>query len=166
VQRAAQEHGVRVHALEASIENLRASIEEYRALFRPQQLDVIHERRQTAIDAMRAFAEFEPRLAGSLVFGDGPLDRVRLMLSAETPEQVLLHLNDQHIPWHEGEVNLQFAGNQRATRPAFRFMAGDVTIELVVLKPADRSNPPREPIGGAPLRLLDVDQVTALIADD
>ena len=155
-----------MHALEPSIAKLRASINEYRALFRPQQLDVIHERRQTAIDAMRAFAEFEPRLAGSLVFADGPLDRVRLMLSAETPEQVLLHLNDRHIPWHEGEVNLLFAGNQRATRPAFRFMAGDVTIELVVLSPADRSNPPREPLGGAPLRLLDVDQVAALIAGD
>lgn len=157
---------MRVQALEPSIAELRTSIDEYRSLFRPQQLDVIRERRKTAIDAMRAFAEFEPRLTGSLVFGDGPLDRVRLMVSAETPEQVLLNLNDQHIPWQEGEANLLFAGNQRANRPAFRFMAGEATIELVVLTPADRSNPPREPVGGSPLPLLDIDEVVALVAED
>lgn len=166
VQRAAQEHGIRVNALAASLAELRAAINEYRELFRPQQLTTLRERRQTAMDAMRSFAAFEPRLSGSLVFGDGPLDRVRLMLVADTPEQVLLHLSDQRIPWQEGEVGLVFAGNRRATRPAFRFLAGEVTIELVVLSPADRSDPPREPVGGSPLALLDVDEVTALVAED
>ena len=166
MQRAAQEHGIRVNTLASSLPELRAAICEYRELFRPQQLSVLRDRRRTALDAMRAFAVFEPRLAGSLVFGDGALDRVRLMLYADTPEQVLLSLSDQRIPWQEGEVSLLLAGRQRATRPAFRFMAGEVAIELVVLDPADRSNPPREPLGGAPLRLLDVDEVAALVADE
>lgn len=166
MQRAAKEHGVRVNTLASSLPELRAAISEHRALFRPQQLTVLRERRRTALDAMRAFAAFEPRLAGSLVFGDGPVDRVRLMLYADTPEQVLLSLNDQRIPFQEGEASLLLAGRQRVSRPAFHFVAGDVAIELVVLIPADRSNPPREPLGGAPLRLLDVDEVAALVAGD
>ena len=88
------------------------------------------------------------------------------MLFADTPEQVLLSLSDQRIPWQEGEVSLLLAGRQRAARPAFRFMAGEVAIELIVLDPADRSNPPREPFGGAPMRLLDIEEVAALVAGD
>ncbi len=166
MQRAAQEHGIRVNTLSSSLPELRATISEYRELFRPQQLAVLRSHRRTALDAMRALAAFDPHLAGSLVFGDGSLDRVRLMLFADTPEQVLLSLSDQRIPWQEGEVGLQLAGRQRANRPAFRFMAGEVAIELVVLDPSDRSNPPREPLGGAPLRLLGIDEVAALVAGD
>ncbi len=166
MQRAAQEHGIRVNTLASSLPELRAAISEHRELFRPQQLTVLRDRRRTALDAMEAFAAFDPRLTGSLVFGDGSLDRVRLMLYADTPEQVLLSLSDQRIPWQEGEVSLLLAGRQRVTRPAFRFIAGEATIELVVLSPADRSNPPREPIGGAPSGLLDVDEVATLVAGD
>lgn len=88
----------------ASPEQLRTAVDEYRRLFRPQQLNQLHACRRLALDAMCDLAAFEPQLAGSLVHGDGPLDRIRLLLRADTPEQVIMHLDDRHIPWRTAEA--------------------------------------------------------------
>lgn len=163
LQRAARELGLHTPPADTPIDMLRAAVDEYRALFRPQQLQSLERRRRLALDAMQTFTDFRPRLSGSLVHGDGPLDRVRLMLDADTPEQVIMALSDQGIPWQEGEATLVFAGGRRDARPALRFMAGDTSIELVVLAPADRSNPPRDPLDGTPLAALDADQLRSAI---
>lgn len=166
LQRAARESGQRVDRIDLPLAALRTAIGDYRKLFRPEQQGVLNRQRRLALEAMKSFANFSPRLTGALVHGDGPLDSIRLMLNADTPEQVLMALSDRHIPWREAEVALSFAGARRDVRPAFRFLAGDTTVELIVLSPVDRSNPPRDPLDGGPLTLLDVDQLRALIDSD
>lgn len=163
LQRAAQEAGLSAQRVDVPAAELRAAVDEYRGLFRPQQLQRLDQQRRMALDAMQTFAELQPRLSGSLVHGDGPLDRIRLIVEADTPEQVLLLLSDRRIPWQEDEVSLQFAGNRRDPRPLFRFVAGDAQLELVVLGRTDRSNPPRDPLDKGPLAMLNADQLRALI---
>ncbi len=163
LQRAAQEHGMQAGRLDASVHTLREAVNDYRALFRPDQLQQLHAQRRLALQAMRSFDAFRPRLAGTLVHGDGRLDRIRLLLESDSPEPVIYRLSDLHIPWHEGDATLVFAGGQRATRPAFHFVAGDAQVELIVLRTADRSNPPRDVLGGGPLPTLDIDELQALL---
>ena len=112
---------------------------------------------------MRSFAEFKPKLTGALVQGDGPLDRIRLLLFADPPEQIILHLSDRGMPWQSADVTMHFSGDRRVAQPAMRFIAGDSTIELVVLDPKTHSDPPRDAISGAKLKTLDTDQLSELL---
>ena len=109
----------------APMNELRAAIDEYRTLFKPRQLKQLLQQRRLAREAMGEFAAFRPRIFGDLVHGDGPLDRIRLMLIADTPEQVMHHLSDRHIPWQDGEAMLNYSGRRRVARPCLRFLAGE-----------------------------------------
>lgn len=163
LRRAARDLGLRPQETPPTRLALQAAVREYRELFYPEQIGLLARRRVLALEAMERLAEFRPRLAGALVDGDGPLDRVRLLVEADHPERVILHLRDRHIPWHEDEVVLQFSRGRRQSRPALKFVAGDATIELIVLDSSHRSDPPRDPIGGGPLATLSTGELRALI---
>lgn len=144
---------------------LRTAIHDYRSLFKPGQLTQLQRQRQLAREAMREFSAFRPRLFGDLLHGDGPLDRIRLMLTADPPEQVMLHLADRHIPWRDGEILLSYSGRRRAARPSLRFLAGESKVELVILEQRSHSDPPRDPLSGGPMEMLGIEQLDALIAN-
>lgn len=107
--------------------------------------------RRIALDVMTVLAEFDPHLAGSLAAGIADAhSRIVLRLYADAPEHVVFRLLDRRIDWQEAERRLVFGAGRREARPAFRFRAGEVEVELVVLHPADRSDPPRDPATGRP----------------
>ena len=76
----------------------------------------------------------------------------------------MLHLSDRHIPWQDAEVVLHYSGGRRIARPALRFLAGETTVELVILDRQSRSDPPRDAITGGRLEMLDAAEVGALAA--
>lgn len=164
LRRAARERGISLQQARPPTAALQAAIRDYRELFRPQQSKDLQAQRQLALHAMQTFAEFRPHLVGAPIHGDGPLDRVRLLLFADTPEQVMLHLSDRHIPWQDAEVVLHYSGGRRIARPALRFLAGETTVELVILDRQSRSDPPRDAITGGRLEMLDAAEVGALAA--
>jgi hypothetical protein len=165
LHRAAQETGARLRGGDVDLEALRTQINEYRALFRPAQLAVLRANRTLALEAMRSLQEFDPRLFGSLVHGDGPLDTIRLILTADTPESVMLALSDRHIPWREDETALMLSSEGSEVRPSLRFQAGDAEVELVIVSERDRRRAPRDLLGRQPMRLLTATQLQALIAE-
>lgn len=161
--RAAREHGTDLRHHGPTREELYRAVNEYRALFRPDQLTVLDTQRRLALQAMRSLTDFEPRLVGGLVHGAGRLDCIRLLLSADSPEQVLMQLQDRRIPWEASEVTLRYAGNRRRECPAVRFMAGDTRVEAVILDRRSPSDPPRDSIDGGPLETMNPAQLEALI---
>lgn len=163
VQRLAREAGLRPQHLAVKPGQLRAAIDDYRRLFHPQQLATLNANRRLALDAMRDLADFEPRLAGPLLYGDGPLQHIRLLLRADSPEQVIMHLQDRHIPWQSGEVTLLYSGDRRVVHPALRFVAGDARVELVILETDRHSDPARDPLGGSSLQTLDAAGLARLL---
>lgn len=163
LKRAAHMRGINLQQARPTIEAMRAAIGDYRELFRPQQSRLLQQQRELALQAMLAFTQFQPKLIGALVHGDGPLDAIRLLLFADTAEQVIVHLSDRHIPWQEAEVTLHYSGGRRVGRPALRFRAGEASIELIVLGLRSHSDPPRDPITGGRLETLSVDELNALI---
>lgn len=143
---------------------IEAALREHQALFRAtsQPLELARLRR-LALEAMRDLASFQPRLVGAVAKGLADAhSAVRLLLTADTPEQVALALEERRIPWRSAEVTLLFSRNRRETRPAFRFQAGETPVELVVLDPADRHDPPRDPADNRPLRGLSAQELQAL----
>lgn len=155
LRRAAERHGVRLRQGQPGRDALVAAVREYRSLFRPDSLQRLEAQRRFALEAMDAFAGFSPRLAGPLIEGDGPLDLVRLLVYADTPEAVALALTDRHIPWQAADIGLTHSAGQRKMHPAFRFFAGGNRVEILVLDAADRADPPRDPLSPNRLPTLD-----------
>lgn len=163
LKRAAHAHGINLNQTRPPIEALRNAIQDYRELFRPQQAARLKLQRGLALEAMRAFAPFRPRLIGALIHGDGPLDTIRLALYADNPEQLMLYMSDRQMPWQAREVTLHFSGGRRTGQPALGFLAGETGVELVILDERSRSDPPRDPVTGGRLEMLDTDGLEALI---
>ncbi|OOZ37845.1 hypothetical protein [Solemya velesiana gill symbiont] len=116
--------------------------------------------RKLAVEAMQSLASFNPRLIGPVLSGTASSNSpIQLHLFPETPEEVMFHLMDKNIPWVEKEAMLRFSNGSRERRPVLHFLAGDTEIELYLLKPPERRNPPlsridERPERGAPLNKL------------
>jgi hypothetical protein len=164
-RKAAERLGVANNRLWPSNAEVQEAVREQLRLFQPNQADALRRLRERAVQAMRAFSGFRPRLVGPVL--DGSADsgsRITLYLFADTPDEVVHALLQQHIPWVERERVLRYGGGVRHSRPLFRFEAGGVPIELLVLPIRDQSNMPLGQVTERPERGADVGQVEALMS--
>jgi hypothetical protein len=133
-------------------------------LFRPYQPEALRNLRLQALAAMRHFSRFRPRLVGPVLEGTADqTSRVRLHLFADTPDDVLLTLMEQRIPWEQRDLSLRYTGGVCRAHPIFRFVAGGVLMELVVLPPQAFRNPPLSPSRERPERGIDAGRLAKLL---
>ncbi len=119
-----------------------------------------------ALQAMRTFEAFSPRLVGAALTGAGDRQTgIELFLFAERSEDVLFALLDQQIPWEQSERVLRYPDGQRCPHPAFRFMAGEIPFQLIVLPLRALRNPPLDPVTDRPQRGADLLEVERLRAE-
>ena len=130
------------------------------------QVRELEQLRREAVEAMRAFKEFSPRLTGPVLDGTGSVDLgIQLYLFAERPEEVVFRLLDQQIPWQERERSLRYRGGERRNHPVFRFFAGETPVELIVLPRSALRNPPLDPVTERPDRGADLKDLERLMAE-
>jgi len=146
---------------------IEAALDEYLRLFRadtqPLELTAL---RRAACEAMRFFEPFRPRLVGSVLSGNATRDsRVSLHLFADTPEQVVLHLLENDVPFDTDERRLRVKADRYRDYPVYRFHAGGVGIEAVVFPDAELRQAPLSPVDGKPMRRAALAQVEALLAE-
>lgn len=115
-------------------EKIEAALLNYRRVFQsdrqPQELAAL---RATAVEALKFFADFEPRLVGDVLSGSADRhSKVRLHVFHEPPEEVLLFLIDHRIPHRQSKQRFKIAG-EMVDFPCFRFLAGEHNIEVTVL---------------------------------
>jgi len=123
--------------------------------------------RRAALDAMRLFAEFEPRLVGPVLSGTASAhNEINLHLFAETPEAVALRLMERSIPHHVGERRLRYDPGRTVAYPVFRFVAGRQMIDAVVFPLDGVRQSPSSPVNGRPMRRASQDEVAALVAQE
>lgn len=136
-------------------------------LFRDQDhAEGLGQLRRHAIEAMRAFQGFSPRLVGPVLDGTGPVELgIQLYLFAERPEEVVFRLLDRQIPWQERERSFRYRGGERRTHPVFRFFAGETPVELIVLPRAALRNPPLDPVTERPDRGADMAALERLMSE-
>jgi len=143
------------------------ALQAYQRLFKtdshPQHLRHL---RQTALEAMQLFADFHPYLTGPVLMGTaGPHSEVQLQLYAPSIETVLFFLIDQGIPYQQSEVLLRFNGGEQAF-PCLHFIAGEDTIELVIL-PETRLRPaPKSPLDGKPMKRARANELQELLQQE
>lgn len=122
--------------------------------------------RAKALEAMKTFQDFLPRLIGPALSGTGDWQTgIELLLFADRPEDVLFTLIEQRIPWQEAERSFRYPDGQRHHHPAFSFMAGETPIQMFVLPLRTLRNPPLDNITDRPLRGANHEELERLLAD-
>ena len=138
---------------------------ERQRLFVPSGADHLQRLRRVARDVMTLFADLDPELAEGVATGIADAHTpVTVRVYADAPEPVVFRLLDRRIPWQESERRLLFGGGRRAVRPAFRLRAEGAEVEILVLRPADRADPPRDPATGRPAPAIGLADLLALLA--
>ena len=143
------------------------AVREYQRLFRsdsqPQRL---RDLREAAVEAMDFFAQFHPRLAGSVLRGTaGEHSDVNLHVFASTPEEVELFLMANNIPYKTLERRFRYGHNERRF-VGYRFVAGDNVIELLVFPQDGVRHAPPSPVDGKPMPRASISVVRQMLDDE
>lgn len=143
------------------------ALHEYHRLFKsatqPQRLRQL---RETALQAMQLLAQFNPRLVGSVLNGTaGEHSDINLHLFADNPEEVVLFLMEENIPFEPGERRLRISSEAAAAYPVYRFVAGRTVIDLTVFPAEGLRQAPRSPVDGKPMRRISIAALKELMAE-
>jgi len=142
---------------------------DYQRLFKADTQPVALRRlRASALRAMRFFTGFTPRLVGPVLNGtaDEHSD-VQLHAFTDTPEQISLFLMDQDIPFELSERRLSFSKKEDPlTYPVYRFVAGNVGVEITVFPVDGIRQAPLSPVDGRPVKRAALAVVEKLVEDD
>lgn len=143
------------------------ALREHQRLFRAEQPETLRELREAALEAMRFFVDFEPRLVGPVL--DGTADEhsaVCLHLHDDGGDRVAMFLQGKGIPYEERTRRLRLERDMTADVPVFVFSAGDSAIDLTVL-PYDRlRQAPLDRIDEKPMRRANLAAVEELVRGD
>ena len=144
------------------------ALREHQRLFRAhEQPRRLHQLRESAVEAMRFFARFEPRLVGAVL--DGTADEhsaVCLHLHDDRAEEVALFLREHGIPHEERTRRLRFERDLGVDVPVFLFSAGGSAIDLTVL-PYDRlRQAPLDRVDEKPMRRANLAMAQTLLRED
>lgn len=119
-------------------EEIDQALEEYHRLYRAdvQQRHIVRLRR-LALEAMRFFKEFSPRLVGGVLEGKaGEFSPITLRLFPDSPEDAMRKLMDAGIPFTETTASLSANPNRAALDyPGLCFWVDGVAVELALLPP-------------------------------
>lgn len=148
-------------------EEIQAALEERLRLFHGERLARDLRRLRTlALEAMRFLAPFEPRLVGPVLIGAvTPESEIQLHVTADTPEQVGLHLQEHRIPYEQGERRIRFGGDRHETLPTYRVIADGAAVELCVFDARAVREAPLSPIDGRPMRRAGLREVENLLTN-
>lgn len=148
-------------------EEVQAALEERLRLFHGERLARdLRRLRELAIEAMRFLAPFEPRLVGPVLIGAvTPESEIQLHVTADTPEQVGLHLQEHRIPYEQGERRMRFGGDRQETLPTYRLIADEAAVELSVFDARAIREPPLSPIDGRPMKRASLRELESLLHD-
>ena len=143
-----------------------AALQSYQRLFHGErQIARVQELRGSALEAMRFFEQFEPRLVGSVLTGTaGPFSDINLHLFTDVPDEVNLYLLDNQVPFAADQRRLRISRNRTNEYPVLRFMAGDHAIEAIVFPRDGLRQAPCSPLDGKPMRRAGMDALTRLLA--
>ena len=146
---------------------IEAALAQYQRLFQGRtQQEYLSRLRQTALEAMKWLTQFNPRLVGSVLSGTASKHSVvSLHVFTDTPEDVCRQLLEFGVPFESGERRLRIDARFIVSYPAYRFMAEDVRLEVVVLPLKAIRQAPLSPVDGKPMQRADQGVVESLLND-
>ncbi|MGH8146358.1 MAG: hypothetical protein ACREPY_08500 [Rhodanobacteraceae bacterium] len=147
--KAAQHLGVRDEGYLPRNREIEEALREHQRLFRAdEQPRALRQRLETAREAMRLLASFEPRLVGTVLEGTADIHSpVNLHVFEDTPEAVAGFLHDRGIAFEPRSRSFRLDRERNAEFPVLLFEAGGVAIDVTIF--------PRDALRQAPLDRID-----------
>lgn len=144
---------------------IQQALQDYQRLFHAEdQPERLRRLRRDALEAMKFFARFRPRLVGSVLNGTATAHSdINLHLFADTSEEVVLFLMEHQIPYETEERRFRFGREEYQMYPVYRFVAGDAVVDLTVFGPTGLRQAPRSRIDDQPMQRADAAAVSALL---
>ncbi|MBJ6609323.1 MAG: hypothetical protein JG718_03110 [Candidatus Thiothrix moscowensis] len=165
--RAAEQLGASLQAAsQPSNEEVEAAIHNRIQLFdAATQPALLRQHRLVALEAMDFLSQYNPYLTGAALEGtSSPHSAVTLFLSADSAEEVMFYLEDQHIPFQTHERRARFGSRKPEYYPLLRFYVDDVEVELMIFPHDDRfASAPISPITGKATRRAERKKVITLL---
>ncbi|WP_243047962.1 hypothetical protein [Dyella sp. RRB7] len=164
--KAAERLGIlEAQALPRNNEIEQALREHQRIFHADSQPQLLQERREAAVEAMRFLERFEPRLVGAVL--DGTADShsaVCLHLFCDTPETVVLFLQERGVPLTQQTRRLRVSRDEQEEYPVLLFSADNLPFDLTVLPRNALRQPPLDRIDEKPMRRATLAAVEELLA--
>lgn len=121
--------------------------------------------RQSAVQAMKLLARFEPRLSGAVVSGAiSDAHRVQLHCFPDQAELVDVFLAERGFEVDIDERDYRFGDGRRESVPLACFQAGGVGVDVALFAPGQQRRAPLSLTSGRPalrLNLSDAEQLAA-----
>lgn len=144
-----------------------AELAAYQRLFQERdQPRRLRQLRAAALEAMRFFERFAPRLTGSVLSGTaGEHSDINLHLFADSPEEVHLFLLEANVPYEQSQRRLRLERDDYASYPSARFLAGEIQVEAVIFPLNGLRQAPRSPLDGKPMARANQRRVEELLVE-
>lgn len=141
------------------------ALEAHQRLFGGQDYEEGLQRlREAAVEAMKLFSDFDPRLVGPVLRGTASADSpVNLHLFSDAPEQVAIFMMGTGIPYEEADRRLKHGDGTTHDYPVIRFVAGDVRIEATIFPHVELRQAPVSPVDGRPMKRAGLHEVERLL---
>lgn len=149
-------------------QEIEQALREHQRLFLgDSQPQLLRQRREAAVEAMRFLAAFEPRLVGSVL--DGTADAhsaVCLHVYSDDPDAVALYLRERGVPIETQVRRLRYGRDEQPEYPVLLFAADELPFDLTVLPRDALRQAPLDRADERPMRRAPLAQVEMLLDED
>ncbi|WP_267224602.1 hypothetical protein [Dyella silvae] len=142
------------------------ALREHQRIFHADsQPQLLQQRREAAVEAMRFLERFDPRLVGAVLEGTADThSAVCLHVFSDTPESVVLFLEERGIPLTQQTRRLRITRDEQQEYPVLLFAADGLPFDITVLPRDSLRQPPLDRIDEKPMRRASLTAVEELLA--
>jgi hypothetical protein len=151
--------------LPTNLEVEEALSERQRLFQADSQPHTLRKLRQTAREALKLFRDYNARLVGPVLSGTASAHAiVYLHVFTDMAEQIAVFLMEKGIPYETAARKLKSGAGIAREYPVYRFVAGEVPIELTVFDVDGIREAPASPVDGKPMRRASLRDLDLLLA--
>jgi hypothetical protein len=142
------------------------ALREHQRIFHAEsQPQLLQERREAAVEAMRFLDRFDPRLVGAVLEGTADAhSAVCLHVFSDTAESVVLFLQERGVPITQQTRRLRTTRDEQEEYPVLLFAADGLPFDITVLPRDALKQAPLDRIDEKPMRRASLAAVEELLA--
>lgn len=158
---------VDTQALPRNLEIEDALREHQRLFLADSQPQLLRQRREAAVEAMRFLAPYEPRLVGAVLEGTADAhSAVCLHLFSDDPDAVAIYLREQGVPIETQVRRLRSKADEQPEYPVLLFSADDLPFDLTVLPRNALRQAPLDRVDEKPMQRASLAQLEILLMEE
>ncbi|MEM1080563.1 MAG: hypothetical protein AAGH65_03190 [Pseudomonadota bacterium] len=140
------------------------ALRDHQQLYQVGHAEILQRKRRAALNAMRFFSDFRPRLVGTVLEGTADQhSRISLHLFCDTPDQAVAFLLLHKLPFEQETRRIRWHDGNVRELELIVVEADEETFELALMAGPGWRQPPPSPVDGKAQRRAGVAAVEALL---